>query len=497
VESRPWPWLESFTGGASSPSCAPGRETTSTSSGLLREPGSFRDPHSRIFYQDEGVLRALSAEGLADWEALASTRFFQAAVESGRLIESERVDADDVSIALDGDWAAVLRHAPVPFVSYPYEWTFGMLKDAALLQLELLSDALDEGLILKDSSPYNVQWRGAKPVFIDVGSFERLREGEPWVGYRQFCMLFLYPLFLQAYKGVPFQPWLRGSIDGISPRECRGAFSFLDARRPGVLSHVFLHARLDQPGKETSRDVKRELRAAGFNTELIKANVRRLDKVVRRLEWQPGDSAWSGYEATKTYTDEETARKEAFVRAAASEREWGLVWDLGCNTGRFARIAAEHAHSVVAVDADHAVAERLYRSLREEGNGSILPLTVNLADPSPALGWRALERKPLTERGRPDLTLCLALVHHLSIGSNIPLADVVAWFAELGTHLVIEFPTKQDPMVERLLARKREGLHADYELDSFERALEDAFSIERRETLPSGTRHLYFARPNS
>jgi SAM-dependent methyltransferase len=438
----------------------------------------------------------LSAEGLADWEALSTSKLFSTLVERGRLIETERVDADDRFVDVDGEWAAVLRHETVRFVSYPYEWTFGMLKDAALLQLEILRSGLDEDLILKDSSPYNVQWRGAQPVFIDVGSFERLREGEPWIGYRQFCMLFLYPLFLQAYKNIPFQPWLRGSIDGISPRECRSMMSLFDIRRPGVLSHVFLHARLEDRSAETSRDVKKELRAAGFNTELIKANVRRLEKVVRRLEWRPKDSVWSAYEATNTYTDEETARKEAFVRAASAEREWNLVWDLGCNTGRYTRIAAQHARSVVSVDADHGVVEHFYRSLRDEGNDSILPLTLNLADPSPALGWRALERKPLAERGRPDLTLCLALVHHLSIGNNIPLRDVIEWLAELGGHLVIEFPTKQDPMVERLLARRREGLHGDYEIESFEQALEEAFSVERRETLPSGTRHLYFARPN-
>jgi hypothetical protein len=448
-----------------------------------------------VFHGDDGVLRALSDEGLADWEALAETKLFSSFVERGRLIETERVDAGDPSVAIDGDWAAVLRHETVPFVTYPYEWPFGMLKDAALLQLELLRAALEEGLILKDSSPYNVQWRGTEPVFIDVGSFERLREGEPWVGYRQFCMLFLYPLFLQAYKGVSFQPWLRGSIDGISPRECRNVMSLLDVRRAGVFSHVFLHARLERGGEETSRDIKRELRAAGFNTELVKANVRRLEKIVRRLDWRPEGSAWAAYEATKTYSDEDTARKEEFVRAAASERDWNLVWDLGCNVGRFARIAAPHARHVVAIDGDHGVVELLYRSLRETPAGSILPLTLNLADPSPGLGWRGRERKPLEERGRPDLTLCLALLHHLVISANVPIRDVVGWFADLGTNLVIEFPTKEDPMVKRLLARKHEGLHSDYETDVFERRLSESFTVERRETLPSGTRHLYFARP--
>ena len=153
----------------------------------------------------------------------------------------------------------MLRHARIPFVSYPYEWTFSMLKDAALLQLDLLLAALDHDLVLKDSTPYNVQFAGGRPVFVDVGSFERIREGEPWVGYRQFCMLYLYPLVLQAVKGEPFQPWLRGSIDGITPTQMRGLMSFRDRFRKGMFSNVFLHAKLearyaDRP-EQTKADV--------------------------------------------------------------------------------------------------------------------------------------------------------------------------------------------------------------------------------------------------
>jgi hypothetical protein len=229
-----------------------------------------------------------------------------------------------------------------------------MLKDAALLQLDLMLAALDYDLTLKDATPYNVQFRGAQPVFIDVGSFERLTPGEPWLGYRQFCMLFLYPLLLQAYKGLPFQPWLRGSLEGITPHHCRSLMSLSDLFRRGVFTHVYLHERLERRRTETARDVKRQLRAAGFGKELIVANVRRLVKLVRRLEWKPAESAWSGYEPTTSYGEDDAARKEAFVRQAVGSRSWDLVWDLGCNVGRFARIAAEHARYIVALDADAA-----------------------------------------------------------------------------------------------------------------------------------------------
>ena len=380
-------------------------------------------------------------------------------------------------------------------VSYPYEWPFGMLRDAALLELDLLLGALDEGLVLKDASPYNVQWRGSKPVFVDIGSFERLREGEPWAGYRQFCTLVLYPLMLQAYKNVPFQPWLRGSLEGIEPAQMRALMGFRDRFRRGVLTNVALHARLE--GRYADREVKSDLKKAGFHTDLVRANARKLRKLVERLRWEPGRTAWSGYGEANPYDDADAAAKEAFVRESAGLRRRRLLWDVGCNDGRYTRIAAAEADYTVAVDADAAVVEALYRALRAEGSETILPLIGNVADPSPGLGWRGQERRPLPERGRPDLTLCLALVHHVSLSGNVPVRAFLDWLADLGTEVVIEFPTRDDPMVRRLLDRKGPGANPDYETDAFERALEERWRVERREALPSGTRILYRAAPTA
>ena len=461
------------------------------------EPGSFRDPASRVFHGPDAVFRALTPQGFEDWRAVSATRFFQRARAEGAIVATDLLEGPaEVPLPAAETYVALLRHERIPFVSYPYEWCFGMLKDAALLELELLLAGLDEDVTLKDGTPYNVQWRGTAPVFIDVGSLERLREGEPWAGYRQFCMLFLYPLFLQAYKDLPFQPWLRGSLDGISPGECRSLMSLRDLLRPGVFTHVHLHARLERRhGVSGGGDVKRELRAAGFGKELLRANARKLARVVGGLEWTPPASPWSGYEETKGYSAADDERKEAFVREAVRSVRPGLVWDLGCNVGRYARIAAESGAYVVAMDADRAVVERLYRSLRGSGSHSILPLAVDLADPSPGLGWRERERKPLPARGKPDLTLCLALLHHLALARNIPLEEIVGWLAALETSLVVEFVTRDDPMARRLLSGKREGLHSEYELELFERCLAESFVVERREPLASGSRILYLARP--
>lgn len=447
-----------------------------------------------MFVASDGVFRVLSPAGWEEWQALAASKLWPALVEDGSVVATEPAELDALPALLSGPAAGALRHERVPFVSYPYEWPFGMLKDAALLQLSLNQRALGADLALKDASPYNVQWRGATPVFIDVGSFERLRPDEPWAGYRQFCMLFLYPLMLQAYKDLPFHAALRGALDGIPPHDARAMLAG-ERFKKGVMSNVLLHARLESRyAAAEGEDVKRDLRRAGFSKELLAANFGKLEKLVRRLEWTPGATAWTGYGEDNTYDEATAAAKDAFVRQSAGRRRWALAWDVGCNDGRYTQIAADASDFVVALDADHATVDALYRRLRDERRDGILPLVMNVCDPSPDLGWRGRERASLERRGRPELVLCLAVVHHVCITGNVPVREVLDWLRSLDAALVIEFPDRADPMVRRLLSGKRAGSNPDYEREGFERALEERFVIDRRGEV-SGTRTLYEARP--
>lgn len=459
------------------------------------EAGSFRDREGRVFYHEGRVLRALSRTAAEAWRDLSGCRFFERLSAAGKIVGTREADFSAADLReLSAHWVTALEHDRLPFISYPYEWSFGMLQDAALLQLELLSAALDEGMVLKDATPYNVQWRGARPVFIDVASFEKWSAGDPWVGYLQFCQLFLYPLLLTAYRDVPFHPWLRGAIDGITPEECNRLLPLRDRLRPGVLTDVYLQAKLKDKAADSDRSMRSDLRQAGFRRELIVANVKRLEKIVRKLRWRRKSSQWASYADDNTYDRENLEIKRRFVQQTAAVRRWPLIWDLGCNTGVFSRLAAEHAETVVAIDGDPLAVERLYRSLKAEGPGNVLPLVNDLADASPPLGWRNRERKALTDRALPDLTLCLALIHHLVITANIPTAELVDWLASLDSHLIIEFITKDDPMVKKLL-RNKPDIYRDYELEIFEKLLADRFEVLRTESYHSGTRKLFYARP--
>lgn len=459
------------------------------------EPGSFRDPATRVFYAEGRVFRGLDETASADWETLGATSFFPTLLTEGKAVGTRAVDVSEVPGAPPGEFAAVLEHERVPFVSYPYEWSFEMLRDAALLHLEILVAALGEDVTMKDGYAFNVQWVGARPVFIDIGSFEPIRGGGPWVGYRQFCQSFLYPLMLEAHLGVPFQRYLVGHLDGLEPTDMRRMLSGRKRFKKGVFRHVYLHSLAERKVTRGGTAIKEEMGRSGFGKELNLAMAKKLHKLVGKLRSKRSDSGWKRYRETCTYTDDDRAAKERFVRAALREVDPALTWDLGCNDGAYSRMAAEAGGTVVAVDGDDVTIDALYRSLRADGPANVLPLVMDLVDPSPARGWRNEERRAFTGRDSPDLVLALALVHHLAIAANVPLPEVVGWFRSLDAALVVEFVDPTDPMAAQLLGNKPTGLFDDYRIDTFEKELEERFTITRREQLPSGTRTLYLVSP--
>ena len=472
--------------------------------GIDADGGSFKDPAGRVYRIVAGesgrarIVRGLGRAADATMKRLLAEPFFRELVAAGSVVKTAPLDREAVAaLGLDEEgWCAAMEHEPVDFVTYPYEWPFSMLRDAALLQLRLLKTSAENGWILKDATPFNVHWNGVQPVFVDVPSFEPWEEGDYWRGYRQFCAAFLTPLLLTAHLGIPFQPLLRSRLDGIPAEEAAKYFYGLRRFKRGVLSHVRFPARAESAvrkrgrggGTARIRPGRRQPRA------LTLALLDSLERLVGGLSCGPARSDWSRYADSHSYDGAEFAQKEDFVRRAAMARRPALTWDLGCNTGAFSRIAARHSRTVVAVDMDQDAVELLYRAARSSELRNVIPLMMDLANLSPGQGWAGRERPAFDARQSPDLVLCLALVHHMRVTANIPLPLFVGWLRSLNAAVVLEYVGRDDEMFRKLLENKRED-YADYNAGNFQSTVRRHFAVRDRLELKGGLRELLLLEP--
>lgn len=453
---------------------------------ISADPGSFRDPASRIHIHDGTVVRALTPRGVAAWTALKSAPFYSREVSSGNIIESTESDQ------IPEGFAGAIEHPRLPLITYPFEWTFTMLKDAALLQLELLERALRDGLTIKDATPYNIQFVAGRPVFIDVGSFERYRPGEPWIGYRQFTRQFLFPLMLRAWAGVPFQPWLRGDPEGPTAAYMKSVLPLRKRLTPAALMHVSLQARMEE--RMSGEAVRQDLREAGFSAAMILANVAKLKKLVASLDWSPGHTDWTEY-GSCTHVGRDRDAKGDFLRQALARSNPTRVLDLGANDGFFSEIAAGSGAHAIAVDGDEGILESVYRSSKGK---DISVVVTDLGNPSPSQGWAGIERPSLAERAHPDLVLAYGLIHHLIYTASIPPASVLDWLAGFESDVVLEFVAPTDEMVGVLTANKQQTeLHAGRSEEEFRNLLDERFEIASERKLEGGTRILFDLSPAS
>ena len=306
---------------------------------LSADGGSFKDPSGRVYRISEEagggrVVRGLSDTSAAAMDKLLSEPFFRRLAADGDVVKTRLLDREDPAArrVIEEGWAAVVEHEAVDFVTWPYEWPFSMLKDAALLQLRLLETSARNGWILKDATPFNIQWMGARPVFIDVPSFVPWKDGEYWQGYRQFCSTFLMPLMLTAHLGIPFQPLLRSRLEGIPPEEAARYFYGLRRFRRGVLSHVWFPAKAERRAR--SRGARESPRAWRRHPKtMLLALLDSLKRLVSRLSYAPASSDWARYSETHSYDEEDFERKRDFVERHTSARRPELTWDLGGEHG--------------------------------------------------------------------------------------------------------------------------------------------------------------------
>lgn len=452
---------------------------------MTRFGASFRDPSGFVFKRDDRLFRQVNTVFADEFDACTSSGLYEALTRDGLLVAHR---AADTSLAVAPDAYAVIEPDRVPFISYPYEWCFGELKHAALLTLDVQLRALGQGFVLRDSSAYNVQFVDGRPIFIDTLSFERYREGEPWIAYKQFCQHFLLPLMLMATRDIRCGLMLRDHLDGIPLDLGSTLLPRLSWLQPTALLHVHLHARAQRKYAETK--VSAEVGKRTMSKSALVAFVGSIRNAVEHLAWQPEGTQWADYVDETNYSDASASAKQDLVRQYVGRSSPAVVWDMGANTGVYSRVAREVAPLVVSFDVDPAAVERNYRTVRSRGETGILPLVLDFTNPSPALGWAHRERMSLGERGPADVVMALALVHHLAIAGNVPLDHVASFLAQLGNTLVIEFVAKSDSQVQRLL-RNRPDIFPNYTREGFESAFGEFFTIDESQRVGDAERWLY------
>jgi SAM-dependent methyltransferase len=455
------------------------------------DPGSFRDPASGILLGSNQVYRYFTTGHVADFEAVAETGLLDSLVASGAVIETKPIGMEEGAELYSAapEIGLVVEHPRIPFISYVYEWPFEMLKAAAIRSLEILQVALEKDIILKDATPYNIQFVGPNPLLIDVGSFERYQEGMPWIGYSQFCRTFLNPLLLQSFTRVPFQMWMRSSLEGIEPAHLTSLLPLRHKLRKNVFIDVVLQAWLGRRLSSRSSNAP-ALGERPIPKSVVTGLVNRLKKSVAGLRRRDkAHSHWLDYEEQCHYEPEALQHKDRLVEEALARAKPQIVWDLGCNVGRYSTMAARYAQYVVAMDNDEATVGALYEKIRGQYT-NLLPLVVDLLNPSPSQGWAQKERQALGDRGAANFALCLALVHHLAISGNVPLRKIAEWLSTIAEAGVVEFVPKSDPMVQTLL-RTRQDVYSGYTQAAFEEALGKHFRITDAARLPKSERVLY------
>jgi len=409
-------------------------------------------------------------------------------VKAGLLISHEEVE----QVPREKDVAyKVLCPEVVPFISYPYEWSFSEYKDAALATLSIQMQALKKDMSLKDASAYNIQFLHGKPVLIDTLSFEKYHEGQPWIAYKQFCQHFLAPLALMALKDVRLSQLMRVHIDGI-PLDLTSKLLPVSTRLNfGLLTHIHVHASAQKRFADTGLS-KTEGRGSMSKQAMI-GLIDSLQSTVKKLQWDAGGTEWGNYYEITNYSDPAFEHKKKVIENWVIQVNPSSVWDLGANNGVFSRIASRAGIFTVSSDIDSAAVEQNYLQMRKDKEKNLLPLLQDLTNPSAGSGWAHRERDTLTQRGPADMVFALALIHHLAISNNVPLSQIAEFFAELGNWLGIEFVPKSDSQVQKLL-QSREDIFTNYTSDGFEKAFDEYFELKEKVNVIDSDRVLYLFR---
>ncbi|WP_373086675.1 class I SAM-dependent methyltransferase [Sneathiella sp.] len=457
------------------------------------EPGSFRDPMGRVFVGGDHIYRATSAKGRTAFEFVAATGLLAKLEDAGKIVTS-RIVPNHVLGGLARTDGIVLEHEKIPYISYPYEWSFSFLKAAALLHLDIHLQALEVGVTLSDASAYNVQFRGSHPVFIDILSFRPLKTGETWDGHRQFCEQFLNPLLLKSKLDIDPNAWYRGTQEGISTPEINRLLPWYKKLSWKMLTHVVAQSALQNANVGTAADARARVEFPLASYRRMLTGLRNWIETIEPAK--KSRTEWQDYATGHSYADAEQQAKAAFVARFAAAVTPDILWDIGCNTGDYSAVAlANGAAYSVGFDVDQGALTQAYgRAIANDM--PFQPLYFDGANPSPSQGWNEAERKSMSARRNADGLIALAFIHHMAIGRNIPLEHVIRWLVGLAPEGVIEFVPKADPMVRQLLTL-REDIFEDYSLSAFTEYLREMAEIVATDVITKSGRQLFWYKRKS
>ncbi len=459
---------------------------------VIFDTASFRDPDGKVFYFQGRVYRCLTGNGGKSYEKAQASGLIKFLEKEGLIVATRLCGGDEVtSFGFKTAVEMVIEQEKVPFLSYPYEWSFEMLRKAALTHLDLMAHLVPRGLIVKDSSAYNYQFFGPNCKLIDIPSIEERKAKEPWLGYTQFCRHFLNPLLIYSVLKLPPHPLLRSNLDGISVEDANALIPCWKQLKNGILLHVWLQALLERKssGLFSERALFMEL---PDQKNTILGTVKRIRRLIEHLDRPRRKNLWINYELKNSYTERARLAKQSMIENVIVKSKVNLVYDFGANAGEYSLIAAKHAAYVVAFDSDDSVADHLFMRLLKEKRGNVLPLLMDFTNPSPDQGFAGKECRSLMQRGKPDLIIAYALIHHLRINGNIPFHLMLDWFYSLGApNLLVEFVPKEDPMVQRLL-RNRDDIYEDYNLDAFGRLCKERFKIIEQIQIPDRASEIFW-----
>lgn len=446
---------------------------------------SFRDPSGYIFTSGGVIFRQVNKSYQKNYDLLMKSGLYTKLISLGYLIEHKEVE----SLEKSPDAYRTIQPKKIPFISYPYEWCFSMLKDAGLLTLAIQKIALEYNMSLKDASAFNIQFLEGKPIMIDTLSFESYVEGKPWIAYKQFVEHFLAPLALMSMADIRLNRLTCLFLDGIPVDLASRLLPFRSKLKLSLLLHIHAHSTGQKKFSErkiTDKEIQ------SFSRRAFLGLFDNLESAIRGLSWSPKGTQWADYygEGGHNYPDSTVKQKAQIIRKFGKIIRPEIVWDMGANIGFFSRVTSENKSLVIALDADYGALEKNYLEVVKNNERNILPVFCDLTNPTPSVGWANTERLSIFQRGPADLILALALVHHLAISKNITLQLIASLFSKLATHLIIEFVPKEDSQVKEMLLNRKD-IFPDYNKAGFEKAFKEFFQIKKTIPLAESKRTIY------